>query len=128
MNNRSAPYTVLIVDDAASVREALRWALEDERDLRVVGEASDGFEAIARAAELAPDVAILDIELPGVDGYDVARRIKELAHPPVVIFLSVHGDAVSRRRGLEVGGDGFVDKVAGWPALITEVRHALETH
>jgi DNA-binding NarL/FixJ family response regulator len=115
-------HKVLIVDDAPSVREALRYALDDESDLQVVGEASDGLTAIEHASKLAPDVVILDIELPKRDGYTVARSLKKLPHPPVVIFLSVHGDASSRQRGTEAGGDGFVEKGSGWAALIEQIR------
>jgi DNA-binding NarL/FixJ family response regulator len=119
-------YRVLIVDDMPAVREALHYALEDERDLAVVGEAGDGVEAIQRAAELAPDVVILDIELPGLNGFAVTRALKAGAHPPVVVFLTVHSDLVSRQRGAEAGGDGFAEKAAGWPALIAEVHRVVE--
>ena len=128
MDSYPRPFRVLIVDDAPAVREALRWALEDERDLAVIGEASDGFEAVDRVAELAPDVAIVDIELPGVDGYAVAQHVKALPHPPRVVFLSVHSDPASRQRGFEAGGDGFADKGIGWPAFIAEVRQVLGGH
>jgi DNA-binding NarL/FixJ family response regulator len=125
MENVLAPYRILIVDDIPEVREALRWALEDEPDLRVVGEAGTGVEALARVVELAPDVVILDIELPTLDGYAVTRALKASVHPPVIIFLTVHSDLLSRRRAAEAGSDGFAEKGAGWPALIAEVRRAL---
>ncbi|HYN87868.1 MAG TPA: response regulator transcription factor [Ardenticatenaceae bacterium] len=125
MEASQAPYRVLIVDDVPAVREALRWALEDEPDLAVVGEASSGAEALACVGELTPDVVILDIELPGLDGYAVAQQLKQASHPPVVVFLSVHGDSVSRRRGREAGGDGFAEKGTGWIALISQVRRSL---
>jgi DNA-binding NarL/FixJ family response regulator len=119
------PARILIVDDAPAVREALRWALEDEEDLAVVGEAGDGNEAVARAAALAPDVVILDIALPGQDGYAVARSLKALSPPPLVIFLTVHCDPIFRQQGLAAGGDGFAEKASGWPSLITLVRRSL---
>jgi DNA-binding NarL/FixJ family response regulator len=118
-------YRVLIVDDAPEVREALRYALEDEVDLVVVGGAGAGDEALDRVTELAPDVVLLDIELPGLDGYAVARSLKASIPPPVVVFLTVHSDAVSRRRAAEAGGDGFVDKASGWSTLMAEVRRTL---
>jgi DNA-binding NarL/FixJ family response regulator len=119
------PYRVLLVDDVPEVREALRWALETESDLVVVGEASTGADALTCAMSLTPDVVILDIELPALDGYAVTRAVKALAHPPIIIFLTVHSDPLSRRWAAEAGGDGFAEKEAGWPALITEVRHTL---
>jgi DNA-binding NarL/FixJ family response regulator len=119
------PYRVLLVDDVPEVREALRWALETESDLVVVGEAGTGVDALTCAMSLTPDVVILDIELPALDGYAVTRAVKALAHPPIIIFLTVHSDPLSRRWAAEAGGDGFAEKEAGWPALITEVRHTL---
>lgn len=125
MKSLPAPCRVLIVDDAPAVREALRWALEDASDFVVVGEAGDGIEALQRAAELTPDVVILDIELPRQDGYAVARALKARPDAPLVLFLTVHSDAQARQRSVEAGGDGFVEKGAGWTALITLIRHAL---
>ena len=119
------PYRVLLVDDAPEVREALRWALENESDLVVVGEAGTGDDAITCAMSLTPDVVILDIELPTPDGYAVTRAVKTLAHPPIIVFLTMHSDPLSRRWAAEAGGDGFAEKEAGWPALIAEVRRAL---
>lgn len=124
-NNQPPPYKVLIVDDVSAVREALHWAFEDIADFVVVGEAGNGAEAIERTTALGPDVVILDIELPDLDGYAVARLLKALFAPPLVVFLSVHNDPVSRQRGLEAGGDGFVAKGAGWPVLIAQIRRLL---
>jgi DNA-binding NarL/FixJ family response regulator len=116
---------VLIVDDAASVREALRWVLESEPDLMVVGEAADGESAIARASELRPDAVLLDIRLPYLDGYAVARALKAAPRPPVVILMTPGAGATTRQRALAAGGDGCVDKGAGWPALLAALRSAL---
>jgi DNA-binding NarL/FixJ family response regulator len=118
-------YRVLIVDDVPEVREALGWALENEQGLTVVGEAGTGADALVWERALAPDVVLLDIELPTLDGYAVTRALKTSAHPPVVVFLTMHDDPRSRRRAAEAGGDGFAEKGVGWPALIAEVRRAL---
>jgi DNA-binding NarL/FixJ family response regulator len=119
-------HRVLIVDDMPIVREALRWLFENEEGFLIVGEAGDGSEALRQAAELAPDLVILDIELPLMDGYAVTGGLKRLPNPPLVILLSIHGDPVSQHRGAEAGSDGFVDKSAGWPKLIEVVRQTLE--
>ena len=121
------PYRVLIVDDIPAVREALRWAFESTADLIVVGEAQDGQEALARTADLIPDVVILDIELPILDGYAVASALKQLEPSPTVIFLTIHGDPASRQQATAAGGDGFVEKGQGWPALIAQIRSALSS-
>ena len=125
MEPKLNPYKVLIVDDVPVIREALRWLIEDEADLTVIGEAGDGLEAIHRAAELLPEVVILDVELPGLDGYAVARQLKGRPDPPVVVFLTVHSDSVSRQRATEAGGDGFAEKGRGWLTLMDEIHLAL---
>jgi DNA-binding NarL/FixJ family response regulator len=119
------PYRILIVDDAPSVREAMRWALEDEPDLVVVGEAGDGRAAVDQAIFLAADAVLLDIDLPGLNGYAVTRSLKALPDPPVVILLTIYADDASRQHGSAAGSDGFIEKSAGWPALIAQLRHLL---
>jgi two-component system nitrate/nitrite response regulator NarP len=122
MSSRAKPYTILIVDDAPIVREALRWAFENQVELRVIGEASDGPQAIAQATALSPDIVILDIELPLLDGYSVAQTLKALPQPPLIVFLTVHTDALSKQRCSELGADGFVEKGEGWTALLAEIQ------
>lgn len=119
------PYTVLIVDDVPVVREALRWIIEDEADLTVIGEAGDGLEAVRLAAELLPEVVILDVELPGQDGYAVARQLKMMPKPPAIVFLTVHAAPLSRQYALEAGGDAFAEKGRGWLSLIDQIHLAL---
>lgn len=125
MPHSSSLSRILIVDDAPVVREALRWVIEDTPDLEMVGEAGEGKEALARAARLMPDVVVLDIHLPGLDGYGVARALKSMPNPPVVVFLSVDSDVEAKRRGVKAGGDAFVTKAQGWEALLMQIRTAL---
>lgn len=118
-----SPYRVLIVDDAPAVCEALRWVVNDTPELMVVGEAQDGETAVSQAKALNPDIIILDIELPRLDGYSVAHLLKKtMSSPPLILFLSVHDDHISRQRAKTAGGDGFVDKGAGWPVLLSSIR------
>jgi DNA-binding NarL/FixJ family response regulator len=125
MPSQIVPAKILIVDDMLAVREALRWALGDVPELTIVGEAGNGQQALAQASQLEPDVVILDVELPGLDGYAVARSLKQFATPPFIIFLTVHSDPASRQRGFEAGGDAFIEKGAGWPVLISQIRRSL---
>jgi len=125
MPTTSSPSRILVVDDASVVREALRWVIEDTPDLEIVGEAGEGREALARAARLMPDVVVLDIHLPGLDGYGVARALKSLPNPPVVVFLSVDNDREAQSRGIAAGGDAFAAKAQGWDALLKQIRAAL---
>ena len=126
MVDHAAPYRVLIVDDAPAVREALRWLLENEPDIEVIGEASNGFEALTQASALLPDVVILDVEMPVMNGFEVARSLKSVLEPPGILFISVHDEPEFRESGLDAGGDGFVEKGAGWPVLISELRRILK--
>ena len=79
--------TVLIVDDHAEFRAAARALLEAE-GFEVVGEAGDGLEAVTRAEQLRPDVVLLDIQLPDLSGFEVARRLARAAQPPQVVLIS----------------------------------------
>lgn len=118
----SSALKVLLVDDSLAVCEALSWALDDCSDFVVVGEAYDGVSAIQQAIHLQPDVVILDIALPFLDGYAVARSLKISAPALVIIFLSIHSTARFRQEAIESGGDAFVEKALGWSVLITQIR------
>jgi DNA-binding NarL/FixJ family response regulator len=119
---------ILVVDDAPVVCEALRYVIEDTPDLEMVGEAGEGFEAVESAASLDPDVVILDIHLPDVDGYAVARELKSMPNPPLIVFLTVDGDPETQQRALEAGADAFVAKAQGWEVLLAKIRAALSTN
>jgi DNA-binding NarL/FixJ family response regulator len=119
------PYRILIVDDAPAVRESLSWLLLDEPGLTVVGEAATGGDAIDQALKLDPDLVILDIELPDINGFDVTRQLKALPRPPLVLLLSIHSDDLSRQRSVEAGCDAFVEKGLGWPGLLAVMQEML---
>ncbi len=125
MTTNASPHRILIVDDVPAVREGLRWLLDNEAGMIVVGEAADGLEAIECSLQLKPDLIILDIELPRLDGFKVAEVVKKSPHPPLVIFLSVHDSPYFRQRSREIGGDSFITKSAGWTVLIEQLRMLL---
>jgi DNA-binding NarL/FixJ family response regulator len=104
------------------VRESLSWLLIDEPGLTVVADAANGSEAIRQARHLSPDLVILDIELPDMDGFIVTRELKTLPRPPAVVLLSIHSDDLSRQRGLQAGCDAFVEKSLGWPGLLAVLQ------
>jgi DNA-binding NarL/FixJ family response regulator len=121
------PHRILIVDDAASVRESLGWLLVDEPGLTVVGDAANGSDALQLALTLDPDLVILDIELPDTDGFHVTRQLKALPRPPLVLLLSIHSDELSRQRGVQAGCDAFVEKGLGWPTLLAVLQEVLNS-
>jgi DNA-binding NarL/FixJ family response regulator len=118
-------HRIVILAPQLASREALRWALESEPDLLVVGEAADGPEALLGASSLDPEVILLDVARSGIDAIALTRALKAAPHPPAAILLATAGDAEVRRRFALAGGDALVEKGAGWPALIAAIRAAL---
>lgn len=113
---------VLIADDHAVVREGTRQILEQESDLEVVAEAGDGEEAIRLAGTTKPDVAIIDIAMPKVDGIEATRRIKELYPSIAVLVLSAYDDDQFVFSLLEGGAAGYLLKSARGQEIIDAVR------
>lgn len=117
-----ARITVLIVDDHELVRVGLRSVLSRVEDIRVVGEANSGEEALARIAGLNPQVVLLDLRLPGMNGVDTCRRIKEL-HPQVaVIILTSFAEDEEIMGAVQAGASGYLLKQVGSNQLVEAVR------
>ncbi len=114
--------TIVLADDQELVRAGFRVILESEPGLRVVGEAADGAAAVEAVERLRPDVVCLDVQMPGVDGLEAARRIAALPDPPAVLVLTTfdHDDALFQ--ALEAGASGFLLKNASPERLIEAVR------
>ena len=104
--------SVLLVDDHALVRRGFRRILQDEPDLEVVGEASDGIEAVRLAEELHPRVIVMDCALPNMNGLDATRRILEKSPETLVLMLSMHPEGTWVRQSLEAGARGYILKNA----------------
>lgn len=104
--------SVLLVDDHSLVRRGFRRMLEDEADIEVVGEASDGQEAITQARLLKPQVIIMDCALPEINGLQATRKILEFAPETQVLMLSMHTEDTWVRQALEAGARGYVLKNA----------------
>jgi DNA-binding NarL/FixJ family response regulator len=117
----SARVTVLLVDDHAVVREGYRRLLEVSGGITVVGEAASAADAYQQFCSLTPDVAVMDIALPGVSGIEGMRRI--LAHEPKarVLMFSMYEDAIFVRRALEAGAAGYLTKAAAPRVLVEAV-------
>ena len=103
------PWTVLIVDDHQGFREGARALLEAE-GFDVLGEAADGESAIEQARRLRPDVVLLDVQLPGIDGFAVADRVAAGPAPPAVVLVSSRGRSAYRARLASTPARGFLTK------------------
>jgi DNA-binding NarL/FixJ family response regulator len=114
--------TVLLVDDHALVRQGFRRMLEDETDIQVVGEASDGHEAVAAVAQLRPKVVVMDFALPSMNGAVATRQILKAAPDTAVLVLSMHSEPSYVRTCLDAGARGYVLKNAMDLELVDAVR------
>src|SRR4051794_32175151 len=103
------PLRVLIVDDHATFRAAARALLETD-GFEVVGEAPTGADAVDACARLAPDVVLLDVQLPDLDGFGVARELAEADEPPRVVLVSSRSRSAYRRRLADAPVSGFLNK------------------
>ena len=117
-----SPLRVMIVDDHRVVREGLRLALEIEEDLEVVGEAGEGKEAIDKAMELKPDLMLMDIMMPGMNGIDACQEIRNLLPQTKVVMLTAAGDAESVTSSLMAGAQGYILKAASRDDLLRALR------
>jgi DNA-binding NarL/FixJ family response regulator len=113
---------LLIADDEALIRDGLRAIAETEHDIEVVGEARDGDEAVTLTAELKPDVALIDIRMPGVDGLQATRRILGAARPPKVIVLTTFDLNEYVYDAITAGASGFLLKDVRRVELIGAIR------
>jgi DNA-binding NarL/FixJ family response regulator len=104
--------TVLLVDDHSLVRRGFRRMLDDESDMRVVGEASNGEEAIQLAKQVHPQVVVMDCALPGMNGLDATRQILESLPDTSVLMLSMHSETTWVRQAIEAGAKGYILKNA----------------
>ncbi len=116
---------VLLADDHHLVRQALRALLEKAEGIEVVGEAEDGREAAKLAQRLRPDVAVLDVAMPVLNGIQAAERIRRLQIPTRVVILSMHKDESLVRRALRSGAHGYLLKSAVSEELLLAVRAAV---
>ncbi len=113
---------VLIVDDVPQVRRELRTLLPLLDDVDVVGEAENGQSAIELATALQPDVILMDVEMPIMDGLLATRSIKQQRPASRVIMLTIHNDEAVRARARSAGADDFVDKGAPLAVLLEAIQ------
>jgi DNA-binding NarL/FixJ family response regulator len=122
MTTPTAPISILLVDDQALLRVGFRMVLEAEDDFTVVGEASDGAQAITLATSLNPDVVLMDVRMPGLDGIEATRKIMAAQPEARIIILTTFDLDEYAFGGLRAGASGFLLKNAEPGALIAAIR------
>ena len=122
MPDPSGRLRILLADDHVVVREGLRLVIEGQRDMIVVCEAGDGASAIQQAQELKPDVVIMDISMPGMNGLVATRTLKRILPQCVVVTLTRHGDDAYLQELMRAGASAYVLKQSAPAELITAIR------
>jgi DNA-binding NarL/FixJ family response regulator len=115
------PLRLLIVDDKQHVRDELSHLLQLSDEVIVVGEAADGRGAIQQAEIIHPDVVLMDLEMPVLDGWEAIRKIKERQLAPRVVVLSIHVDQESAQRAIQAGADAIVPKGVDFGTLLDAI-------
>jgi DNA-binding NarL/FixJ family response regulator len=115
---------ILIVDDHPLFRQGVRWALEAEPDMEVVGEASDGQRALELAVRLVPDVVLTDINIPGPDGVEIARSLKATLPHTFVVLMTAYDDEEQLFDAVKVGAAAYFLKDLGPQELMDGIRRA----
>src|SRR3982074_2314624 len=117
--------SILIVDDHPAIRRALRAAFERQPGFTVCGEAEDGFDAIGKAKKLAPDLIVLDLRMPVMDGLDAARELKRLFPTIPLMMLTCYHSSAAEREALASGVTAVFSKPDGMQNLIWQARAVL---
>lgn len=113
---------ILIVDDHERISDGIRFLVSPHSDLQIVSEASDGLEAVLLATEDRPDVIVLDISMPNLNGFDAARQIRLVSPESAILFFSSHASSEMHSLSLQAGGLGHVLKDDGPRDLVDAIR------
>jgi DNA-binding NarL/FixJ family response regulator len=115
---------LLLVDDQPTVRRGLGLRLHLEPDIQIVGEASTGKEALSMAQALAPDVVLMDVEMPEMNGIEATAALRKAVSQSAVVILSIHDDAQTRGLAQAAGAVAFVEKRGATDHLLAAIRQA----
>ena len=113
---------IILADDHPFIRQGVRATIEREPNLKVLGEAGDGRTALTLIQSLRPQVAILDIDMPEMDGFSVARQVRQQKLPVEIIFLSIHREEEFFNRALELDAKGYVTKDSAVSDIVSGIR------
>ncbi len=120
------PKNILIADDNAGVRTLIRTYLEMQTEFEICGEATDGVDAIEKIKELKPDLILLDLAMPKMNGAEVASIIKRTMPTVPIILFSVHGEKIGKSLASAVGVDVVLSKADGITNLVESVKSLLQ--
>lgn len=121
-----AKTSVLLVDDHVLLREGLTGIISSQPDMEVVGEASDGLEAIVKALDLHPDLILMDIQMPGCDGIEATRKIKQALPGTVIVMLTVRDDEEKLFAAIKNGAQGYLLKYISSQDMLQMLRGVLK--
>jgi DNA-binding NarL/FixJ family response regulator len=124
MSETAAPLRILLADDHVTMRHGLKLLLDNQPDMTVVGEASDGDAALRRAATLKPDVIVMDISMPGMNGLVATRKLKQQQPRTAVVTLTRHNDTAYLQELLRAGVSAYVLKQSAPEELLQAIRAA----
>lgn len=116
---------VFLADDHALFREGLAGIINNQPDMQVVGEANDGLEAFVKSQELKPDLILMDVQMPGMDGIEAVRHIKQVLPETIIVMLTVRGDDEMLFEALKNGAQGYLLKEIRSQSLLEMLRGAL---
>lgn len=124
MSEKSGPLRILLADDHVTVRYGLKLIIDQQPDMKVVGEASDGKAAVQLAEEMTVDVIVMDISMPGMNGLIATRKLKQLRPDAAIVTLTRHGDDAYLQELLRAGASGYVLKQSPPSELLQAIRVA----
>lgn len=117
---------VLLADDHALFREGLAGIIASQPDMQVVGEANDGLEAFVKAQELKPDLILMDVQMPGMDGLEATRQIKQVLPETIIVVLTVRDDDEKLFEALKNGAQGYLLKEIRSQEMLAMLRGAMQ--
>jgi two-component system, NarL family, response regulator NreC len=117
---------IVLADDHVVVRQGLRSLINQQKDMLVIGEADDGLQLLQTVEELHPDVALVDLKMPNMNGIDAAGEIRKRFPDTHIVILSMHSDRAYIERALQAGVSGYVLKEENFQEMCAAIRHAAQ--